>query len=198
MAAPVPIRVLLVEDNPGDQRLVRETLRDCGAGAFELECVGSAARCVESLAVKAPDVLLLDLTLPDSSGLETVDLVRAHAPGLPVLVLTGLEREDWGLEAVRRGAQDYLLKGHLDAQVLARALRYAIERNKLLRELQEALSRVNTLQRLLPVCAHCSRIRDADGSWISVERYLRLHSAAEISHGICLDCMRSHYGSLNE
>lgn len=198
MEARAPIRVLLVEDNPGDQRLVRETLRACGPDAFELDCVASAAGCVEYLAGKAPDVLLLDLTLPDSAGLQTVELVRGHAPGLPVLVLTGLEREDWGLEAVRRGAQDYLLKGRLEPEVLARALRYAIERNKLLRELQEALSRVNTLQRLLPVCAHCSRIRDADGSWITVERYMRLHSAAEISHGICLDCMRSHYGSLNE
>lgn len=118
-----PLRVLLIEDNPGDARLIRETLKDIKDFRFTLEHLGLLAEGLKRLASEKPDVLLLDLSLPDSAGLDTVARVRQQAPSLPVVVLTGLEDENTGIEAVKIGAQDFLAKGQADGALLGRALR---------------------------------------------------------------------------
>ena len=125
-----PLRVLLIEDNPGDARLIRETLKDIKDFRFTLEHVDLLAEGLKRLASEKPDVLLLDLSLPDSAGLDTVAKVRQQAPGLPVVVLTGLEDENTGIKAVKIGAQDFLVKGQADGALLGRALRYAVERKR--------------------------------------------------------------------
>ena len=105
-----PIQVLLVEDNPGDARLIRETLSETNPDQFELvyaERLDSALELVDQGAV---DLVLLDLTLPDSSGLDTLTRMQSHAPVAPIIVLTGLDDEDLALGAVGEGAQDYLTK----------------------------------------------------------------------------------------
>ena len=126
-----PIHVLLIEDNPADARLVQEALRDSKAIQFRIEHVSRLSDAKRALAAGLrADVIALDLSLPDTSGLDTVRKVQALAPGVPIVVLTGLEDESVGLEAVRCGVQDYLVKGELLGGAPARALRYAVERRR--------------------------------------------------------------------
>lgn len=120
-------RLLLVEDNPADARLVHELLREC-RGDFEVIHAGRLEAALEIATTQPIDVILLDLTLPDSSGLDTVRRACATAPGLPIVVMTGVEDEDIALRAVSEGAQDYLVKGQIDPPLLQRSLTYAIER----------------------------------------------------------------------
>lgn len=126
-----PTRVLLIEDNPGDVRLIREMLHEAEGAAFEMETADRIARGLERLARGGIDVILLDLHLPDSRGFPTLKNVQAGAPDIPILVLTGLEDEDLAVNAVREGAQDYLVKGQIDTALLVRCLRYALERHRL-------------------------------------------------------------------
>ena len=124
------IKVLLIEDNPGDARLVREALADARNTSFELECVDRLSTGLKRLAEGEIDVVLLDLSLPDSSGLDTFAKVHTHASAASIVVLTGLDDETLAVETVQRGAQDYLVKGHIDGNLLVRSLRYAIERKR--------------------------------------------------------------------
>ena len=106
-----PLRVLLIEDNPGDARLIRELLVEAGAG-FEPEWVQRLDLGLERLADGEPvDAVLLDLSLPDSQGFATFERVRAAAPDVPIIMLTGLADEELAVQAVRSGAQDYLNEG---------------------------------------------------------------------------------------
>ena len=124
------IRVLMVEDNPGDVRLVEEMLATSGSNQFSLEHVGYIKHALERLAQHRYDVLLLDLCLPDGRGLSNVNKIQATAPGLPIIVLSSNGDEQLALQAVKAGAQDYLVKGRGDAHLLMRAMRYAIERKQ--------------------------------------------------------------------
>ncbi len=133
-----PIRVLLIEDNPGDARLIREMLLEAGRSNFKLEWVDRLAQAIERLASGDINIVLTDLGLPDSQGLDGLMKIQEQDAGVPVVVLTGLRDEALGIEAIARGAQDYLVKGHIDGEVLVRSLSYAIEREQLSAELLEA------------------------------------------------------------
>jgi signal transduction histidine kinase len=133
-----PLRILLVEDNPGDARLIKETLRDAGAHAFELHHADRLSAALPLLAARDADVVLLDLSLPDAHGLETVTRALAAAPDAAIVVLTGLDDETVAIQAVQAGAQDYLVKGQVEPSTLSRALRYAMERKRLLEREHEA------------------------------------------------------------
>jgi PAS domain S-box-containing protein len=124
-----PIRVLLVEDNPGDARLILEHLRRCGEDPYPTTLATSVAAAEEHLASEPhPDVILLDLSLPDSSGLATVERVIRAAPKVPIIVLTESADDRLPMEALRAGANDYLLKEEVSERVLPRVIAYAIER----------------------------------------------------------------------
>ena len=122
------LKVLLIEDNPGDRRLIKELLMESQLVLFELEWVKRLSSGLTRLAKGGIDSVLLDLALPDSQGLETLLHVHRHAPEMAIVVLTGLDNELLGVEAMQAGAQDYLVKGQINGQLLARAIRYAIER----------------------------------------------------------------------
>ena len=132
-----PIRVLLVEDNPADARLLREYLTEPDGQQFHVTHAARLAEAVNFIKSDRFDLALLDLSLPDSQSLETVRRVRSEAPNTPVVVLTGMDDESLGTEAVREGAQDYLVKGQADRRLLVRAIRYALERHRA----EEALAR---------------------------------------------------------
>jgi two-component system, sensor histidine kinase and response regulator len=138
-AMPKRLRSLIVEDNPGDARLIREMLRET-EGEGPLEIVEDLAGARRVLGAQPFDVVLLDLSLPDSHGIETVSAMRAIAPSLPIVVLTGLEDERTAFEALEKGAQDYLVKGQIEAPLLHRTLRYAIQRKRLEDELKHSVS----------------------------------------------------------
>lgn len=135
---PERLKVLLVEDNLGDVRLVKEALADVNILNLELEHVTRLDVAMKRFREEHFDVTLLDLSLPDSQGLETFMRAYAQAAGVPIVVLTGLDDEGVGLKAVRAGAQDYLIKGQLDGKVMVRAIRYAIERKRIGDQLVEA------------------------------------------------------------
>jgi signal transduction histidine kinase len=122
------IRVLLVEDNLGDARLLYEGLEEALPGQFQMTHVRRLSEALEFLWKEPCDVVLLDLGLPDSHGIDTLILTRAQAPSAPIVVLTGFQDEALGDEALQEGAQDYLVKGQVDSQQLARSMRYAIAR----------------------------------------------------------------------
>ena len=122
------LRVLLVEDNPGDARLVVRMLRDADDPPVEVASAADLGDAIARLEVGDVDVALVDLWLPDSQGLETFRTLHRRFPALPIVVLTGMDDENVALAAVHEEAQDYLAKGTITASTLLRALRYAIER----------------------------------------------------------------------
>ena len=125
---PRTVRILLIEDNPGDARLIRESLFEVPTTAFELQHADRLNAGLKILAQGGVDLILLDLSLPESWGINTLLKVREAAPTLPVVVLTGLDDETAAVTAVQEGAQDYLVKGHVTGSLLVRSIRYALER----------------------------------------------------------------------
>ena len=146
-----PVSILLIEDNPGDRRLIREMLAEAGNVAFDVQYADRLQAAMECLGQNGVEVILLDLGLPDSQGLETLRKVYAQASEMPIVVLTGLNDEMVGVQAINEGAQDYLIKGQVDTQLLRRTIRYAIERKQAEereRRLQVQLSLSNRLASL--------------------------------------------------
>jgi len=125
-----PVSILLIEDNPGDRRLIREMLAEAGNVAFDVQYADRLQAATDYLGQNGVEVILLDLGLPDSQGLETLRKVYAQASEMPIVVLTGLNDEMVGVQAINEGAQDYLIKGQVDTQLLRRTIRYAIERKQ--------------------------------------------------------------------
>lgn len=126
-----PIRVLLVEDNPADADLVTDLLEGTGGDGFEVTRAGRLSEALTELDAQSLACLLLDLGLPDAQGMESVISVRSQHPNVPIVVLTGRDDEQTGIEALREGAQDYLVKGKADGDTISRAVRYSIERKRL-------------------------------------------------------------------
>ncbi len=124
------ISILLVEDNAGDRRLISEMLAEASNVTFDVKYADRLQAAMEYLGQNRVEVVLLDLGLPDSQGLETLRKVHAQVSELPIVVLTGLNDEVIGVQAVNEGAQDYLIKGQVDTHLLRRTIRYAIERKQ--------------------------------------------------------------------
>ncbi len=138
------LHILLVEDNENDALLLQETLAQFG-DSFHLTHATSATDAEALLHQAAFDAMLLDLSLPDTRGMETILWANRTAPRLPVIILTGMDDERMALEAVRKGAQDYILKGQSDARLLARALHYAIERKRVEEALRDSEQRLRAV-----------------------------------------------------
>jgi PAS domain S-box-containing protein len=124
------LKILLVEDSDTDATLLQESILSSGATDISISVVQSLSEAKEHLKNNHTDAVLLDLTLPDSSGLDTVRRARRISPDLPIVVLTGVDDENTGVEAMRTGVQDYLVKGQTDGRTITRVIRYSIERKK--------------------------------------------------------------------
>jgi DNA-binding response OmpR family regulator len=142
------IKILLVEDNPGDVRLVQEMVKEAGTGQYELSVEGTLDGLLSRLRKASFDAVLLDLNLPDSRGIATIKSVQGNAPFIPVIVITGLDDETIASESLKLGAEDFLIKGKFDNQLLLRALRYAIERKRAEQALRESEWRLKKAQSL--------------------------------------------------
>jgi len=134
------VDLLIVEDNPADARLVELMLAE--VGGFRCTKVQSLAAAIQSMADYPPDAVLLDLSLPDGQGMTTVEKIRVAAPGLPIIICTGLDDESMGLMALQHGCQDYLVKGQGDGTLIRRTILYAIERKAMEKERQQAADRL--------------------------------------------------------
>jgi signal transduction histidine kinase len=159
------VRILLVEDNPGDARLLRYTLQEAQSLRFELSHADRLSDALDRVRAEPVDVVLLDLSLPDAHGMDTVARMLEAAPAVPIIVLTGLADETVAVHAVQAGAQDYLVKGTVEGATLGRAIRYAMERKRLETERAELLraerearaaaeAAVNARDEVLRIVAH--------------------------------------------
>ena len=138
-----PIDLLLIEDNPDDVLLLQLLLSERPEDHFVVRHAGTLGQALEVASQTEPAVALVDLGLPDANGLDVVAGLRAALPHLPLVILTGSGDEALGRAAVRTGAQDFLVKGQVDAATLSRALLHACERQRLVRELEEARTQAN-------------------------------------------------------
>lgn len=197
------MRVLLIEDDQADAFLIQDMLLESTSGNVCVQHVTRLGDAIRLVAEEVFDIIISDLGLPDSQGLDTVTTLASEVEHLPVVVLTGLADQEVGLAAVNAGAQDYLVKGKVTGEMLVRAIRYAIERKRsenekaqVIVELQEALAKVKLLSGFIPICASCKKIRDDKGYWQQVESYIQKHSNAEFSHSICPECSHRLYPEL--
>ncbi|WP_254864519.1 ATP-binding response regulator [Halovivax gelatinilyticus] len=160
MSTSTSVSLLLVEDNHDDARFVERLLSEHqhamgpenSSNRISIESidhVDTLSGAIDGLETDLPDVVLLDLMLPDSAGLETVESIVERAPTLPIVVLTGRNDVEIGVNAIRRGAQDYLVKGTITAELLVRTIRYAIERARTQRTLRDRNRRLELLNRLI-------------------------------------------------
>src|SRR5580700_2123535 len=138
------LNILLVEDNAGDARLVREMFSKEKPDSFRLTHLSRMSDAETHLAKGGVDIVLLDMGLPDAPGIETVRRAHSVAPDVPIIVLTGLEDEALAAEAMKEGAQEYLIKGQIESRALPRTLRYAIERYRM--QVETDLIRILQLQ----------------------------------------------------
>ncbi len=145
------LRILLIEDNPGDARLMQEFLAEPSEVAFVMEHTVTLGEGLARLSQPGIDVVLLDLSLPDASGLETFDRVQKQVPQMPIIVLSGQDDESLAMKTVNSGAQDYLGKGQgVDSRLIARSIRYAIERKRTQEALAKERDLLHTLLNNLP------------------------------------------------
>ena len=142
------ISILLVEDNSGDRRLISEMLAEASNVTFDVKYADRLQAAIEYLSQNRVEVILLDLGLPDSQGLETLKKTYAQVSETPIVVLTGLNDEMIGAQAVNEGAQDYLIKGQVDTNLLKRTIRYAIERKQAEEREQRLQLQLNLSNRL--------------------------------------------------
>ena len=129
-------KILLIEDNPGDALLIQTYLAENG-DQFSLAIVDRLAAGIKQLAREKYDAILVDLSLPDSSGLDTLTRVQEHSQQAAVIVLTGMSNSSWGQHAIQSGAQDWLEKGHIDSKSLTLSIDHAIERQQLRLQLEQ-------------------------------------------------------------
>lgn len=161
------VRVLIIEDDAEDVMLIREMLAEAQETRFAVESCARMAEALPLLQRREFDVVLLDLNLPDSHGFQTIEAVHNSAPSAPVVVLTGHTDPTMGVQAVQAGAQDYLVKGHVNAELLERALNYARERQRIRLEVKLSETRYRSLIELAPDITY--RL-DADGRFVYVSR----------------------------
>lgn len=195
------LRVLLVEDEQLDAEAIVRILTPWNAVTqdgfqFEITHEPNLTNALAQLGEANFDLILLDLDMPDSQGINTFDIMSAHAPHMPIVVLTGNEDQSIGLLAVKRGAQDYLVKREVTRHWVVKSLKYAIERKSLenqqlalTRELKKTLREVQALKGMLCVCAWCGKLKDESADqYISVTKFVQTHTDLSVSHGLCPDC----------
>lgn len=163
------LKVLLIEDSLGDARLIMEMITEVSSVRVKIDHSFRLSAGLDRLAGDKYDVVLLDLNLPDSFGLDTIKKLNNAFPSVPIVVLTGHEDEELGLSAVQTGAQDYLVKLQIDSNGIVRSLRYAIERKKTEEKLSESSERFNALFNHPAVgISHIS----VEGKWIEINHRL--------------------------
>lgn len=160
----IQINVLIIEDNAVDAVLIKKILRD-KAGLFSVDSAACLSDGLKHMGEKRFDVIILDLSLPDSTGIETFLKVQERMPQVPVIMLTGLDDEDTAMLALRKGAQDYLVKGTIGQHLLIRSLKYAIERKRIEEELRASEERIRAFSNALPDFAF---VVDEEGCFVEI------------------------------
>lgn len=196
--------VLNLEDSAIDSELIAAKLYEDGLD-FELVRVENESDFVSALEGTVFDLVLADYSLPTFDGLTALKITLERRPEVPFIFVSGAIGEDLAAEVLKCGATDFVLKNRMSrlAPVVRRALQAAGERaerkrleaekERLIADLQVALSNVRRLTGLLPICMHCKKIRDDKGYWNQLEAYISEHSEVAFSHGLCPECRKKYY-----
>ncbi len=196
--------ILNLEDSAIDSELIAAKLDEDGLD-FELVRVENERDFVSALEKTALDMVLADYSLPAFDGLTALKITLERRPEIPFIFVSGAIGEDLAAEVLKCGATDFVLKHRMSRLVPAvrRALQVARERaerkrleaekERLIADLQVALSNVRRLTGLLPICMHCKKIRDDKGYWNQLEAYISEHSEVAFSHGLCPECKKKYY-----
>jgi YesN/AraC family two-component response regulator len=198
------ISVLYVEDEPSTRDAVVELLQ---RRVREVFIARDGSEGLALFRERKPDVVVTDIRMPVMDGLTMARTIREENKGALIIVTTAHSDTPYMLEAIDIGVDQYVVKP-VSVEKLAAAVgkcaetieyrrahkQYLSEREKLITDLREALAKVKLLSGFLPICASCKKIRDDEGYWQQIESYIRDHSEAEFSHGICPDCARKLYG----
>jgi len=187
------ISVLVIEDSLDDFFLLQEVLKSSHELRVEVHQANRLEAGLSIVEKERIDAAILDLSLPDSFGLDTFMTFHKRYPLIPTIILSGHKDHELAFEAVQKGAQDYLFKGEPSPTAIIRTIRYAIERQGLMSELKRALDHVHQLQGMLPICMMCKKVRDDKGYWNQIEAYISKHSRLEFSHGLCPACAKAYY-----
>jgi PleD family two-component response regulator len=189
--------ILIVDDTPANIEVLNEILRHEFKTYFALN--GSDA--LHKAGIIMPDLILLDVMMPGIDGFEVCRRLKEEERfrEVPVIFITALGQSDEESRGLRLGAADYITKPFNPELVLLRVRNHielknrrdALEQRTM--ELEKALAEIRTLQGVIPICASCKKIRDDHGSWTQLEIYIREHSGAEFSHGICPGCAKELY-----
>ena len=187
---PEVVKVLMIEDDEEDVLLLRDILSEAGTPGFEVAYADRLSTGLEILTGEDIDVVLLDLNLPDGQGLDTLMRAHEHAPHVPIIVLTGTDDEALAVRAVQVGAQDYLVKGQVDSNLLVRSIRYAIERHLLLQELEQVRQREQQEKELRSI----ERLSRASGTVVTAQTF----GVAPLRIGLSdvFNELVQHYGDL--
>ena len=190
--------ILIADDTPENLRLLSEMLETQG---YRVRAVTSGKRALGSVQAALPDLILLDIMMPDMNGYEVAHELQKdqRTNHVPIIFISALSDIKDKVNAFTAGGVDYISKPFQLEEVLARvethlklrALQRQLEQR--VQELEQALKQVRLLSGLLPICANCKKIRDDQGYWHQVEVYIRDHSEANFSHGLCPDCVRELY-----
>ncbi len=189
--------ILIVDDMPSNIFVLSEALND----EYEVLFATSGSVALQTAEREMPDMILLDIMMPQMDGYEVCAKLKENptTQHIPVIFVTARDRVDDETKGLDLGAIDYLTKPVRPAILKARVRnhlerKHALElQEKLVKELQEALSRIKMLTGLLPICSGCKKIRADDGSWTEIESYVRTHSDAEFTHGLCPICRKELY-----
>ena len=190
------ISILIVENDPSSTDLVRECLELSITGTTEIKEAETLASAMGLIAHYGFDVILVDPTLPDARGLDTIRRLIEASPNAAVIVVSDSQGEEsFAIRCVRYGAQDHLEKQHLSPLALRKSIAYAIERKNILQDNQDvlddlavALHRIEKLENLLPLCVGCKKIYGRDSLWISLDDYQDRPEIQNEKHLICPDC----------
>lgn len=190
--------VLVVDDIPTNLSALFKKLNQAG---FKVLMADSGTFALSQAAIIQPDIILLDVMMPDLDGFTVCRRLKDDAAtrDIPIIFMTALNDIESRLRGFAVGGVDYVTKPLRYPEVLARLNTHLTNRilQKTLQEkveqLETVLAQVKTLQGLLPICAHCKKIRDDKGYWQQLESYLEEHSDVEFSHGLCPDCLKEHY-----
>lgn len=196
MNTPQQLRVLIAED----ESLVA-TVIQCGLEMLGHEVIGRACdgrQVVEMAQTLHPDLILMDITMPEIDGLEATRLIQQQCP-CPVILLTAHDDSDLVRRASEVGAAAYLVKP-VQSKELTRTITIAMARfsdwkelRRVNEELRTALAAVKTLSGLLPICSYCKKIRNDKGNWVQIESYIMSRTEAMFSHGYCPECLKKYF-----
>lgn len=190
--------ILVVDDTLDSLRFLKLLLEKKG---YRVRATSKGQHALQSVAAKLPDLILLDVKMPEMDGFEVCRHLKTdeYSRDVPVIFISALHDTLDKVKGFRAGAVDYITKplepeevfARVEIHLALRALQKRLEDRNI--QLQKAMDELKVLRGVFPICAHCKKIRNTDGAWEQVEQYIREHSEADFSHGICEECADKHY-----